>query len=74
MLATHGGPGEDGTLQAALDLAGLNYTGPSVAGAALGMDKWSFGAVMASEGHPHVAARVDRPGDDVARPLTDRTS
>ena len=52
VLATHGGPGEDGTLQAALDLAGVDYTGPSVAGAALGMDKWSFGAVMASEGVP----------------------
>jgi D-alanine-D-alanine ligase len=52
VLATHGGPGEDGTLQAALDLAGVNYTGPSVAGAALGMDKWSFGAVMAAEGVP----------------------
>jgi D-alanine-D-alanine ligase len=52
VLATHGGPGEDGSLQAALDLAGVNYTGPSVAGAALGMDKWSFGAVMVSEGIP----------------------
>jgi D-alanine-D-alanine ligase len=52
VMATHGGPGEDGTLQAALDLAAINYTGPSVAGAALGMDKWSFGAVMASEGIP----------------------
>jgi D-alanine-D-alanine ligase len=52
VLATHGGPGEDGSLQAALDLAGVNYTGPSVPGAALGMDKWSFGAVMASEGLP----------------------
>jgi D-alanine-D-alanine ligase len=52
VLATHGGPGEDGTLQGALDLAGIAYTGPSVAGAALGMDKWSFGAVMASAGIP----------------------
>ena len=50
VLATHGGPGEDGTLQAALDLANVMYTGPSVAGAALGMDKWSFGAVMKSSG------------------------
>jgi D-alanine-D-alanine ligase len=55
VLATHGGPGEDGSLQAALDLAGVNYTGPSVAGAALGMDKWSFGAVMVSEGIPTLA-------------------
>lgn len=50
VLCTHGGPGEDGSLQAALDLAGVNYTGPSVAGAALGMDKWAFGAVVAAAG------------------------
>ena len=48
----HGGPGEDGTLQAALDLAGVAYTGPSRAGAALGMDKLAFGAVMAAAGLP----------------------
>ena len=52
VLATHGGPGEDGTLQGALDLAGLHYTGPSVAGAAVGMDKWSFGSLMAQAGLP----------------------
>ncbi len=52
ILATHGGPGEDGTLQAALDLAGVPYSGPSVAGAALGMDKWAFGAVVAAAGLP----------------------
>jgi D-alanine-D-alanine ligase len=52
ILATHGGPGEDGTLQGALDLAGLRYSGPSVAGAALGMDKWAFGALVARAGLP----------------------
>ena len=52
VLATHGGPGEDGSLQAALDLAGVAYSGPSVAGAALGMDKWAFGAVVAAAGLP----------------------
>ena len=52
ILATHGGPGEDGSLQAALDLAGVRYSGPTVASAALGMDKWSFGAVMVAEGLP----------------------
>jgi D-alanine-D-alanine ligase len=52
VLATHGGPGEDGTLQGALDLAGLNYTGPTLAGAALGMDKWTFGALMVQAGLP----------------------
>jgi D-alanine-D-alanine ligase len=50
VLATHGGPGEDGSLQAALDLAGLPYSGPSVSGAALGMVKWAFGAVIAAAG------------------------
>jgi D-alanine-D-alanine ligase len=48
----HGGPGEDGTLQAALDLAGLAYTGPSVAGAGLGMDKLAFAGVVAGAGIP----------------------
>lgn len=52
VLCTHGGPGEDGTLQSVLDLAGVNYSGPTVAGAALGMDKWAFGAVMANAGLP----------------------
>lgn len=48
----HGGPGEDGSLQAALDLAGLAYTGPTVAGAALGMDKLAFAGVVAQAGLP----------------------
>ena len=48
----HGGPGEDGTLAAALDLAGIRYTGPSVAAAALGMDKLAFGAVVTAAGLP----------------------
>ena len=48
----HGGPGEDGTIQGALDLAGLRYTGPNVAGAALGMDKLAFGHVVARAGLP----------------------
>jgi D-alanine-D-alanine ligase len=52
LLATHGGPGEDGTLQGALDLAGLAYSGPTVAGAALGMDKWAFASVIAQAGVP----------------------
>lgn len=48
----HGGPGEDGTLQASLDLAGIRYTGPDAAGSLLGMDKFAFGAVVASAGLP----------------------
>lgn len=48
----HGGPGEDGTLQGAMDLAGLRYTGPGVAASALGMDKYAFGAVVVAAGLP----------------------
>lgn len=53
--ACHGGPGEDGTLQAALDLAGVRYTGPSSAGAALGMDKLAFAGVITAAGLPSLA-------------------
>ena len=38
-LALHGGTGEDGTVQAVLDLAGVVYTGSGRIGSALGMDK-----------------------------------
>lgn len=64
----HGRPGEDGTLQAALDLAGVRYTGPSVAGAALGMDKLAFGDVVTAAGLPSLprAALIEgeHPGFD----------
>jgi D-alanine-D-alanine ligase len=50
VVCCHGGPGEDGTLQAALDSAGIPYTGPGVAAAALGMDKLAFGGVMVAAG------------------------
>ena len=50
----HGGPGEDGTLQAVLDLAGIRYTGPTVAGAALGIDKLAFAAAVQAAGLPHL--------------------
>lgn len=52
LVCCHGGPGEDGSLQAALDLAGIPHTGPSAAGAALAMDKLSFGAIVAGAGLP----------------------
>lgn len=46
----HGGPGEDGSLQAAFDLAGIRYTGPTATGAALGMDKLAFGGTVRAAG------------------------
>src|SRR5579875_688586 len=48
VICCHGGPGEDGTLQGVLDLCGVPYTGPTLAGALIGMDKLAFSALMAS--------------------------
>jgi D-alanine-D-alanine ligase len=58
----HGGPGEDGTLQAALDMAGVPYTGPAAAGAALCMDKLSFGSVTLAAGLPTLPRALVLPG------------
>jgi D-alanine-D-alanine ligase len=38
-IAMHGGSGEDGTVQALLDLAGIPYTGSGKLGSAVGWDK-----------------------------------
>lgn len=54
----HGGPGEDGSLQAALDLAGVAYTGPSAPGAAIGMDKLAFAGVVSVAGVPALDRRI----------------
>jgi D-alanine-D-alanine ligase len=52
VICCHGGPGEDGTLQSALDLCGIRYTGPSAAAASLGMDKLAFGGLVGAGGLP----------------------
>lgn len=39
-IALHGRYGEDGTIQGALELMGIPYTGSGVMASALGMDKW----------------------------------
>lgn len=58
----HGGPGEDGTLQGALDLAGIPYTGPRPGAAYLAMDKLAFTALLAAAGLPALP-RVHLDGD-----------
>jgi D-alanine-D-alanine ligase len=58
VVCCHGGPGEDGTLQGTLDLAGLAYTGPDVAGAALGMDKLAFWGLADAAGLPVLPRRL----------------
>lgn len=69
VVCCHGGPGEDGTLQAVLDLCGIAYTGPTVAGAALGMDKLAFGALLRANGVPTLDRVALSPSDDVPATL-----
>jgi D-alanine-D-alanine ligase len=64
VIACHGGPGEDGTLQGLLDLAGLRYTGPGQAASALGMDKLAFGAAMAAAGLPTLPRVIVSSGEE----------
>lgn len=76
VMATHGGPGEDGTVQGLFDSLNLAYTGPSVAGAALGMDKWAFGAALVANGIPTLPRAllsesgegIDFPGPYICKP------
>jgi D-alanine-D-alanine ligase len=61
VICCHGGPGEDGSLQGALDLAGIRYTGPTAAGAALGMDKLAFQGAVTAAGLPALSRRLLTP-------------
>ncbi len=58
VCAIHGTFGEDGTLQGALELADLPYTGSGVAASAVGMDKVAMRAALRSAGLPIVDAIV----------------
>lgn len=51
-IALHGGTGEDGHLQAFLDLLGVPYTGSGVIGSAMAMDKDIAKRLMRSAGVP----------------------
>lgn len=51
-IALHGRGGEDGTVQGALELMGLPYTGSGVMASALAMDKWRTKMVWQAAGLP----------------------
>ncbi len=51
-IALHGRGGEDGTVQGALELMGLPYTGSGVLASALSMDKWRTKMVWLANGLP----------------------
>ncbi|HNQ76152.1 MAG TPA: D-alanine--D-alanine ligase [Pseudothauera hydrothermalis] len=51
-IALHGRGGEDGTVQGALELMGIPYTGSGVMASALSMDKWRTKMVWQAAGLP----------------------
>lgn len=63
-LALHGGSGEDGRLQALLDLAGIPYTGSRHVGSALAMDKHLAKLLFRADGIPTPDWRMAGSGAD----------
>ncbi len=51
-IALHGRHGEDGTIQGALELMRIPYTGSGVMASAIGMDKWRTKLLWSSVGLP----------------------
>lgn len=71
-IALHGRHGEDGTIQGALELMHIPYTGPGVLASAAGMDKWRTKLLWQAAGLPVPAYRMltaDSDFDAVAREL-----
>jgi D-alanine-D-alanine ligase len=57
-IALHGRFGEDGTVQGALEVLGIPYTGSGVMASALAMDKWRTKLVWIASGIPTPRYRV----------------
>lgn len=69
-IALHGGSGEDGTVQALLDVAGVTYTGSDRLGCSLAMDKEVSKRLFRDAGIPTPPWMVGpRTADEVARQL-----
>jgi D-alanine-D-alanine ligase len=62
-MALHGGAGEDGTIQALFDLAGVRYTGSGHLASALAMDKDLSKQLFRAAGVPTAEWRMVRTGD-----------
>jgi D-alanine-D-alanine ligase len=75
-LALHGRYGEDGTIQGALELMNLPYTGSGVAASAIAMDKWRTKLIWQSGGIPSprfalidAATDLEKTAEDLGLPL-----
>ena len=63
-IALHGRYGEDGTVQGALELMGIPYTGSGVMASSLAMDKWRTKLVWIAAGIPTPRFVMLEPGSD----------
>ena len=71
-IALHGRFGEDGTVQGALEVLGIPYTGSGVMASALAMDKWRTKLVWEASGVPtprYAMVRADSDWERVVRAL-----
>ncbi|HTH61576.1 MAG TPA: D-alanine--D-alanine ligase [Paraburkholderia sp.] len=69
--ALHGGYGENGQIQGALDFYGIRYTGSGVLGSALGLDKFRTKLIWQQLGIPTPPFDTVLRGDDYAARATD---
>lgn len=65
-IALHGRFGEDGTMQGALELMGIPYTGSGVMAASVGMDKWRTKLLWQAAGIPTPAFELVTADSDFA--------
>ena len=63
-IALHGRGGEDGTVQGALEILGIPYTGSGVMASAIAMDKWRTKMIWLSAGLPTPRYRILEAGTD----------
>jgi D-alanine-D-alanine ligase len=63
-IALHGRGGEDGTVQGALEVMGIPYTGSGVMGSAIAIDKWRTKMIWLAAGLPTPRYRILGPRDD----------
>ncbi|MGH8720666.1 MAG: D-alanine--D-alanine ligase [Burkholderiales bacterium] len=63
-IALHGRGGEDGTVQGALEVMGIPYTGSGVTGSAIAIDKWRSKMIWHSAGLPTPPYRILGANDD----------
>jgi D-alanine-D-alanine ligase len=68
-IALHGRHGEDGTVQGALELLGLPYTGPGVMASSMSMDKIMTKRIWRAEGLPTPDWRLVASGEETAQAL-----